>query len=118
MCWSLRKKQLPLLHPEQPKETYLIITDTMMMEIGWYEYFSYWDFAGENPVPRSTTLRYTPDGYPYDSPEGQVYMDEVRGNETIWRLYMEEIEDERFELVFSGEDASEGLWMWRVSQNL
>ena len=24
-----------LLHPEQPKETYLIITDTMMMEIGW-----------------------------------------------------------------------------------
>ncbi len=107
-----------LLHPEQPKETYLIITDTMMMEIGWYEYFSYWDFAGENPVPRSTTLRYTPDGYPYDSPEGQVYMDEVRGNETIWRLYMEEIEDERFELVFSGGDASEGLWMWRVSQNL
>lgn len=107
-----------LLHPEQPKETYLIITDTMMMEIGWYEYFAFWDFAGDNPVPRSTTLRYTPDGYPYDSPEGQIYMDEIREDETIWRLYMEEIKDERFELVFSGEDASEGLWMWRVSQNL
>ena len=45
-------------------------------------------------------------------------MNEIREDETIWRLYMEEIEDERFELVFSGEDASEGLWMWRVSQDL
>ena len=107
-----------LLHPAQTKETYLIITDTMMMEIGWYEYFAYWDFAGENPVPLSTTLRSTPDGYAYDSPQGQEYMDEVRGDSTIWRLYMEEIEDERFELVFNGEDVSEGLWMWRVSRDL
>ena len=103
-----------LLHPAPAKETYLIATDLMMMEIGWFEYYAGWDFAGDNPLPRSTTLRYTPEGDPYDSPRGQAYMEEVRGPETLWRLYMEEEEDPRFELVFQGDDGTEGLMMWRV----
>ena len=103
-----------LLHPKKSKETYLIITDTMIRQIAWFEYYAYWHFNGNNPIPRATTQRYTPEGYPIESPEGQRYMDLVRGEETLWRLYMEEEEDERFRLVFNRTDNVEGLWMWRV----
>ena len=41
-------------------------------------------------------------------------MDEIRGEETLWRLYMNEEEDERFIRVFNRKDAVEGIWMWRV----
>ena len=102
------------LHPAKAKETYLIVTDTMMMQIGWFEYYAYWDFRGNNPIPLATTLRYTPDGYPIDSQEGQDYMDEIRARETLWRLYIEEEEADGFELVFNRRDDAEGMWMWRV----
>ena len=104
-----------LLHPKNPKETYLIVTDTMMMQIGWFEYYAYWDFNGDNLIPRATTLRYTPEGYPIDSMEGEEFMSKIRGGETLWRLYMDEEEDERFTVVFNRKDAVEGMWMWRVN---
>ena len=103
-----------LLHPEKTKETYLIITDTMMQEIAWFEYYTFWDFTGETPIPLATTLRYTPGGYPYDSPEGQKYMEQIRYGETLWRLYMEEEEIDGFNLVFAGDDGTETLWMWKL----
>ena len=106
-----------LLHPETAKETYLIISDMMMMQMGWFEYYAFWDFGGDNPPPLATSYRYTPDGYPYNSPEGQSYMKRIRLGETIWRLYMNEEEDERFTLVYSGDDGVENLWMWRVSRD-
>ena len=42
-------------------------------------------------------------------------VEEVREGETIWRLFMNEEEDERFTVVFNRKDAVEGMWMWRVN---
>ncbi|MCR5137313.1 MAG: hypothetical protein K6C12_09475 [Oscillospiraceae bacterium] len=104
-----------LIHPANPKETYLIITYTMTRQIGWYEYFSGWDFTGKQSLPSATLYTYTPDGTPiFDTEAGQQYLDQLRGRETMWRLFFNAERSSRFTPVYEAHDGLEHVRVWRV----
>ena len=104
-----------LMHPDQPKETYLIITYTMTQQIGWYEYYAGWDFTGKQELPSATLYSYTPDGTPlFNTVEGLAYLDKTRGNEVMWRLFFNAEQTECFTPAFEWHDGLEHVRVWRV----
>lgn len=104
-----------LMRPAEPKETYLLITYTMTRQIGWYEYYAGWDFTGEQPLPAVTLYTYTPEGTPlFRSEEGQEFMENVRGKETIWRLFFNAESTSCFTPAFEWHDGMEHVRVWKV----
>lgn len=103
------------LHPEAPKETYLVLTYTMTQQIGWYEYFANWDFTGQQPLPSSTYYSYTPEGTPlFDTQEGQAYLEGVRGQEALWELFFNAKRTDCFTPAYEWHDGLEHVRIWRV----
>ena len=103
------------LHPEELKETYLILTYTMTQQIGWYEYFANWDFTGQQPLPSSTYYSYLPEGTPlFDTQEGQDYLKNVRGQEALWELFFNAKQTPCFTPAFEWHDGLEHVRVWRV----
>ena len=77
-----------LIHPPSPRECYVIITDTMLMQLGWFEYYRDWDYTGESPEPVYTVYDIKPDGtanLDMEDEKSKAYFAE-RAKETIWRL--------------------------------
>lgn len=104
-----------LLHPA-PRETYLVLSGSMMLEMGWFEYFANWDFRGEAKAPVSTLYNYTPEGYSItDSEKGKDYLANVRSKETLWRLYCEGDGEDCFSLYFSADDSVQHVYIWKVN---
>ena len=104
-----------LLHPKV-RETYLVLSRTMMLEMGWFEYFANWDFTGTARTPVSTLYNYTPEGYSItDSEEGRDYLDKVRSKETLWRLYFEGNGEDCFTLYFTADDGVQQVYVWKVN---
>lgn len=103
-----------LLHPAEPKETYLVLTDAMMMQYGWFEYYGFWDFTGNTPEPLNTSYDFTPTGYHIERPEARKYMEETRTRETLWRIYLQAEENDRMTCVYRGDDGLEHVRIWRI----
>lgn len=104
-----------LLHPAKPKELYLVITNTMLRQLGWYEYYASWDFSGTSTPPAATSFDRMPDGTSLkQTPEGQALLEE-RSKETIWRLAIEPESSECFVPVFNMSDGVEHVRIWRVA---
>ena len=104
-----------LIHPEQPRETYLIITYSMTQQIGWYEYFSSWDFTGTQPLPSSTLYSYTPSGTPlFNTENGEAYLNGIRGQEMMWQLFFAAAQTPCFTPAFEWHDGLEHVRIWRV----
>ena len=104
-----------MIHPEKTREIYLIITYTMTRQIGWYEYFSNWDFSGSQPVPNATLYSYTPEGTPlFNTEEGQEYLKGIRGKETMWELFFNAKKSPYFTPAFEWHDGTEHVRVWHV----
>ena len=104
-----------LMRPDEPKETYLVLTYTMTRQIGWYEYYAGWDFTGRQAKPSSTLYTYTPSGTPlFRSEEGQEYMESVRGKEMMWRLFFNAERTDCFTPAFEWHDGLEHVRIWKV----
>ncbi|MBR3328415.1 MAG: hypothetical protein IKG22_13930 [Atopobiaceae bacterium] len=105
-----------LMHPvNAPEEAYLVITDSMLRRLGWYEYYADWDFTGTTPTPASTGYDRTPDGYALrGTSEGKELL-KRRSAETMWRLMLDKEDVDGFERVFDEDDGEETVCIWRVS---
>ena len=104
-----------LIHPVKTHEAYLILTFTMTRQIGWYEYYANWDFTGKQELPAITMYSYTPDGTPvFNTKEGQEYLNNVRGNEAMWRLFFDAEKTSCYTPAFEYHDGVEHVRIWRV----
>ena len=109
------KKAEALIHPAKQKESYLVITYTMTKMIGWFEYYSDWDFTGTQPLPDATWFSYMPDGTPlFMTDEGQQYLGETRSGETMWRLFFNAEENPCFIPEYEWHDGVEHVRIWKV----
>ena len=109
------KKAEALIHPAKQKESYLVITYTMTKMIGWFEYYSDWDFTGTQPLPDATWFSYMPDGTPlFMTDEGQQYLEETRSGETMWRLFFNAEENPFFIPEYEWHDGVEHVRIWKV----
>lgn len=109
------KEAEALIHPRQPKKTYLLITYTMTCQIGWYEYYANWDFTGEQDRPSATLYSYTREGTPiFNTVKGQEYLDNVRGKETMWQLFFNAVSTPCFTPAFEWHDGLEHVRVWKV----
>ena len=103
-----------LLHPEDPGEIYLVITESMLLRLGWIEYFSDWDFTGTAPLPAASRYDYAPDGHLLaDTAEDHSFR-EIRSRETIWQLYFEKESAGCFFPVYDESDGVERMQIWQV----
>ena len=103
------------MHPVKTHDTYLIITYTMTRQLGWYEYYANWDFTGTQPTPGNTMYSYTPEGTPaFSTKSGQEYLDEVRENEMLWRLFFDAEHTSCFTPAYEFYDGMEHVRVWRV----
>ena len=103
-----------LLHPED-RETYLVLSQSMLMEMGWFEYYANWDFTGAASPLVSSMYNYTPDGYSItDSEKGKDYFEKIRSKETLWRLYFDGDGGDCFDLYFSADDGVQQVYIWKV----
>lgn len=106
-----------LIHPVKTHETYLIVTYTMTRQIGWYEYYANWDFTGSQKLPGATMYSYTPEGTPlFNTKDGQEYLNNVRGNELIWRLFFDAEQTPCFTPACESHDGIEHVRIWRVEE--
>ena len=114
------KKIAEVMHPDEPRETYLVLTMNMMRRLGLYEYYADWDFSGTQEKPLSTSYQSHPDGSGQLDLEDDTDPDTARRKkETIWRLFLDRdgVEDElmiRFERVYEVTDGVEQVQVWRV----
>ena len=105
-----------LIHPETPKEAYLLLTKTMMNRIGWFEYYSVWDFTGNAAPPVTTLYLFTPDGQSLlNSDFGKEYL-QVRSRSLLWKLFIEKADIPGFTPVFKSSDGLEDVLLFRLIQ--
>ncbi len=105
-----------LVHPAEQSEIYLIVTDKMMRQIAWIEYYGGWDFSGEQAPPTYTTYNSTPDGRLMNETEDeevQRFFDK-RKTETLWRLFFDRNGGNCFEIVYQQNDGIRNVQVWRV----
>ncbi len=104
-----------MIHPDNDKEIFLVITYTMTKQMGWYEYYSDWDFTGTQKLPEATWYSYTPDGTPvFLTEQGQDYLENKRSGETMWRLFFNAEENPYFMPAYEWHDGTEHVRIWRV----
>lgn len=104
-----------MIHPDNDKEIFLVITYTMTKQMGWYEYYSDWDFTGTQNLPEATWYSYTPDGTPvFLTEQGQDYLENKRSGETMWRLFFNAEENPYFMPAYEWHDGTEHVRIWRV----
>lgn len=113
-------KTAELLHPEEEKEIYLVISGDMLYKLGWIEYFAGWDFSGSQPAPRATAYSVMPDGSEDMNSENEKARTffEDRAEETIWKLFFYADGDDSFEPVLEASDGISQIQVWRVEQNV
>ena len=105
-----------LIHPETPKEAYLVLTETMMNRIGWFEYYSVWDFTGKAAPPVTTLYLFTPDGQSLiHSDFGKAYL-QVRSKSLLWKLFIEKADVPGFLPVSEFSDGRESILLFRLTQ--
>ena len=105
-----------LIHPETPKEAYLLLTESMMNRIGWFEYYSVWDFTGKAAPPVTTLYLFTPDGQSlFHSDFGKRYL-QVRSGSLLWKLFLEKAERPGFLPVSEFSDGRETVLLFRLIQ--
>ena len=106
-----------LLHPSEEKETYLVVTDLMLNQLGWIEYFGNWDFSGTAVYPRATFYSLMPDGTAdinSEDEKARAFFN-ARTEETIWRLFFSGDGGTSFEKEFDASDGASHVQVWRVS---
>ena len=88
-----------LLHPAEPKETYLVLTRSMLAKQPWFEYFANWDFEGSSP----------------DAPHAQDGVERHDASDAVFRRLLDQEEPmDGFTLVFDGDDGVERMTIWRI----
>ena len=105
-----------LLCPGASQEIYLILTGTMMKQLGWFEYYADWNFQETAAAPVSTLYNKTPDGKATIESEDeavQAFFD-ARAGETIWKLFFYHAGGDRFSLVYETDDGVEQVQVWKV----
>ena len=106
-----------LVHPSEKKEVYLVLTNTMMDMLGWFEYYEDWDFEGDNKVPYATVYYVKSDGtatMDTQQEEAKKYFEE-RSHETIWRLFLSNGEgQDAFEKVYETTDPFAYVQIWKL----
>ena len=122
-----------LLHPNNPREVYLAMYETMTEQLGVFEYYGNWDYDGENTVPVKTVYTSLPDGSGDMSSTDTAVQEffEKRKKEMLWRLYISgdtikksevsDPEDDKasadepaFEKVFEEDDGYVGFMVWKL----
>ena len=109
-----------LMHPEKPREAYVVLSESMMQVLGWIEYYSAWDFETIQPAPQATAYYSIPDGsgalFLIDDTNREFY--EARQSETVWRLYFDRdphgADGLCFELVYETSDPVDHVQVWKV----
>ena len=123
-----------LLHPNDPREVYLALYETMTEQLGVFEYYGNWDYDGENTAPVKTVYTSLPDGSADMSSTDKEVQEffEKRQKEMLWRLYISgdtikksevtDPEDDEasagepaFEKVFEEDDGYVGFTIWKLS---
>ena len=123
--WALSpeeaKRSAGMLHLEKPRETYLVLSTSMLMRLGYIEFYGDWDFTGDQRLPVSSTYYSHPSGF------GEVDQDKEtedpfskhRQQETIWQLFFDRdgtYEDQIcFERVYEVVDGIEQVQVWRIA---
>lgn len=107
-----------LLHPETPREVYLVVTQRMLHLIGWIECFGNWHFDRANVLPKEVGHTVLPDGsatIASQDPEVVAFF-EHRQQELLWRLVAgdETRLGSHFELVCDSFDGVDVSRVWRV----
>ena len=88
----------------------------MMNRIGWFEYYSVWDFTGKAVPPVTTLYQFTPDGQSlFHSDFGMVYL-QVRSGSLLWKLFIERAELPGFLPVSEFSDELETVLLFRLTQ--
>ena len=122
-----------LLHPNNPREVYLAMYETMTEQLGFFEYYGNWNYDGENTVPVKTVYTSLPDGSDDMSSTDTAVQEffEKRKKEMLWRLYISgdtikksevsDPEDDKasadepaFEKVFEEDDGYVGFMVWKL----
>ena len=104
-----------LVHPRASQEVYLVLSNEMLLRLGWYEYYADWDFSGEATPPRATAFNKAWDGTPLqDSEEGKELL-QRRSGETMWRLLVDGKVDGAFARVFDEDDGVSHVRVWRIA---
>ena len=105
-----------MIHPQQKKETYLVISGDMLYKLGWIEYYADWDFNGRNTPPAATVYSVMPDGsanMKSDKEEARAFF-AARAQETIWKLFFKAEGAPYFTPVFETSDGVSQIQVWRV----
>ncbi len=105
-----------MLHPEQKKEIYLVISGDMLYKLGWIEYYADWDFSGNGRKPVATVYSVTPDGSAdinTETEEARAFFED-RAKETIWRLFFGSDGEDVFIPAFETSDGISQLKVWEV----
>jgi hypothetical protein len=88
----------------------------MMNRIGWFEYYSVWDFTGNAAPPVTTLYLFTPDGQSLlNSDFGKEYL-QVRSRSLLWNLFIEKADIPGFTPVFKSSDGLEDVLLFRLIQ--
>ena len=107
-----------LLHPEAPREVYLVVTQRMLYFIGWIECFGNWHFDRANVLPKEVGHTVLPDGSASISskdPEDVAFF-EHRQQKLLWRMTADDDAKlgSHFELVCDSFDGVDVSRVWRV----
>ena len=105
-----------MIHPQQKKEIYLVISGDMLYKLGWIEYYADWDFSGNNTPPAATVYSVMPDGSANmnsDKEEARAFF-AARAQETIWKLFFKADGDPYFTPVLETNDGVNQMQVWRV----
>ena len=107
-----------MLHPEQEKEVYLVLSGDMLYKLGWIEYYANWDFSGRAKQPTATVYNVMPDGsFNMDSEdeEARAFF-EARAQETIWKLFFDAAGEDCFTRLFQESDGTSQIQIWRAGE--
>ena len=105
-----------MIHPRKYRESYLVLTYTMMKQTETYEYYSSWDFSGTQISPfASPVVRENEETLTEKQDDLEKELDEKRNSEVMWRLYFELEESPYFIPECESYDGVEGIRVWKVA---
>ena len=105
-----------MIHPEQEREVYMVISGDMLYKLGWIEYYADWDFADGGRKPAATVYNVMPDGsenMKSESEKARAFFED-RAKETIWRLFFRADGGEAFAPAFETSDGISQIQIWKV----
>ena len=105
-----------MIHPEQKKEVYLVISGDMLYKLGWIEYYADWSFDGKGKRPAATVYSSMPDGsenMKSETEKARAFFED-RAKETIWRLFFVADGGDVFVPEFESSDGVSQIQVWKV----